>query len=88
MIDNPVSRWALEGFFDKETVAVVIKNNNKIFGVLESYLGAVDLTTAEIATGARSAIVQELRGVVSKGLAEGVGQVVEWLIYYGSKLIL
>ncbi|MGW9527974.1 hypothetical protein ACWHAM_09535 [Paenibacillus terrae] len=88
VIDNPVSRWALEGFFDKETVAVVIKNNNKIFGVLESYLGAVDLTTAEIAAGARSAIVQELRGVVSKGLAEGVGQVVEWLIYYGSKLIL
>lgn len=88
VVDNPVSSWALESFFDKETVAVVIKHNSKIFGVLESYLGAVELTTAEIAAGARSAVVQQLRGVVSKGLAEGAGQVVEWLIYYGSKIIL
>ncbi|MBP1312359.1 hypothetical protein JOD82_005504 [Paenibacillus sp. 1182] len=88
VIDNPVSRWTLEKFFDTETVAAVIKYNNKVFGVLESYLGAVELTTAEIAAGARSAIVQELRGVVSKGIAEGVGMVVEWLIYYGSKVIL
>jgi hypothetical protein len=69
-------------------VAAVIKYNNKVFGVLERYLGAVELTTAEIAAGARSAIVQELRGFVGKGIAEGVGMVVEWLIYYGSKVIL
>ncbi|MBE0343524.1 hypothetical protein E4V51_25040 [Paenibacillus sp. 28ISP30-2] len=88
VIDNPVSRWALEGLFDKETVAVVIKQNRKIFSVLDEYLYAVDMSVNEIAAGAKSAIIQELRGVVDKGIAEGVGQVVEWLIKYGSKIVL
>ncbi|MGW8956242.1 hypothetical protein [Paenibacillus sp. NPDC055715] len=46
------------------------------------------MSVNEIAAGAKSAIIQNLRGVVDKGIAEGVGQVVEWLIKYGSKIAL
>lgn len=84
VIDNPVTRWALEAVFDKETVAAVIKNKNKVFSVLDEYLYAVDLTTREIAAGARSAIEQQIKGTTG----QLVGQVVEWLIYYGSQLLL
>ncbi|MEK4664256.1 hypothetical protein [Paenibacillus sp. SAF-068] len=84
VIDNPVTRWALEAIFDEDTVKTVIKNKNKIFSVLDEYLYAVDLTTREIAAGARSAIQQQIKGAPG----QIVGQVVEWLIYYGSQLLL
>ncbi|PZD94273.1 hypothetical protein DNH61_17820 [Paenibacillus sambharensis] len=88
VIDNPVTRWALEAVFDEDTVAAVLKQNKKIFSVLDEYLYAVDLTTREIAAGAKDAIIRELRGVVGKETAQSIGQVVEWLIYYGSKILL
>ncbi|PUA39062.1 hypothetical protein C8Z91_11355 [Paenibacillus elgii] len=87
VITSPVTRWALEKIFDKETVDLVISKSGKIFSVFDEFVYAFELTVEEIAAAAKSRIIQELGDTVGKGAAQMIGQVVEWLIKYGSKIL-